>query len=87
MTMMGTHTATATYAPLAAYAARFATEHEFDGGTAELLGDLAGRFSFVCESASECYLSPDVLVADLRFLEHFLSGARHELQQKWGWSL
>jgi hypothetical protein len=78
---MSTHTAAATPAPLAAYAARFAADHEFNGGTAELLGDLAGRFAFVCESASEDYLSREVLIDDLRFLEHFLSCARHELQR------
>lgn len=81
MTMSSTPTAAATQAPLAAYAARFAADHEYGGGTTELLGDLAGRFAFVCEAATEDYLSHEVLIGDLRFLEHFLTYARHELQR------
>lgn len=82
---MSTQTDTATIPLLAGFADRFAADEGIS--TDELLMELEGRFSFVCEAVTTDHLTPSVLADDLRFLEHFLGCARHELMRTRGWSL
>jgi hypothetical protein len=63
--------------PLAAAAEQFA---DACGITpAELVDELAARFTIVCEAITHSYVGADVLAGDLEVLDRFIETARHQL--------
>jgi hypothetical protein len=64
---------------LAPFVAEFAADE--DMSVDELLAEVSGRFSFVCEAATETHLMPKILAEDLAFLAHFIANARSHLRR------